>query len=87
MGLAAIRRYYRYKEEAARQGGEEGVASAFAAKREGLGGTPLPEDFPHRDKLEAAGLRTLEDVQANLEALPKLKFSKRQVEAIQAALP
>lgn len=86
MGLTAIRRYYRAKLEAAKQAGEEGLAGAFDTKLGNLGGTPLPEGFPARAKLEAARLRTLEDVQANLDNLRKFGLSKREVEAVRAAL-
>ena len=46
----------------------------------------LPEDFPARAKLEAAGLTTLEAVRANLGNLRKLGLTKREIEQVEAAL-
>ncbi|MCS7069090.1 MAG: hypothetical protein N2313_04535 [Meiothermus ruber] len=48
--------------------------------------TPLPEDFPARAKLLAAGLHTLEDVRANLETLRNLGLTRKEAEAVRAAL-
>lgn len=48
--------------------------------------TPLPDNFPARAKLEAAGLTTLEAVRANLGNLRKLGLTKREAEAVRAAL-
>lgn len=47
---------------------------------------PLPDDFPARAKLEAAGLTTLEAVRANLGNLRKLGLTKREAEQVEAAL-
>jgi len=47
---------------------------------------PLPENFPARTKLEAAGLTTLEAVRANLSNLRKLGLTKREIEQVEAAL-
>lgn len=87
MGLSALRRYYRAKQEAAKLSGQGAVASAYAAKREELPGTPLPEEFPHRGKLLAAGIRTLEELREHTVAsLQKLGLSKREAkEVLEAA--
>lgn len=47
---------------------------------------PLPDDFPARAKLEAAGLTTFEAVRANLGNLRKLGLTKREAEQVEAAL-
>lgn len=47
---------------------------------------PLPDDFPARAKLEAAGLTTLEAVRANLGNLRKLGLTKREAKQVEAAL-
>jgi len=47
---------------------------------------PLPEDFPARAKLEAAGLTTLEAVRANLGNLRKLGLTKREAKQVEAAI-
>ncbi|AZF88287.1 ribonucleotide-diphosphate reductase subunit beta-like protein [Meiothermus phage MMP17] len=47
---------------------------------------PLPDNFPARAKLEAAGLTTLEAVRANLGNLRKLGLTKREAEQVEAAL-
>lgn len=47
---------------------------------------PLPDDFPARAKLEAAGLTTLEAVRANLGNLRKLGLTNREAKQVEAAL-
>jgi Holliday junction resolvasome RuvABC DNA-binding subunit len=72
VGITALRRYWRERMAAL-----EGTAVA----------TPLPEGFPVRDKLEAAGIHSLEDLRAqSVSALQKLGLSKREAQAaLQAA--
>lgn len=50
------------------------------------GPTSLPDDFPARAKLEAAGLTTPEAVRANLGNLRKLGLTKHEAEQVEAAL-
>jgi len=88
MGIGTLRRYRRLKAEAKRKQGEAGLASAFEAKVKEAPCTPLPEDFPGRDALVAAGRGCLEDLKgASLEELTQIKgIGKKTAEKILAAL-
>jgi len=79
MGLTALRRHWRERQELADQAPLPEDSSKATE-------TPLPEDFPARTKLEAAGLTTLEAVRANLSNLRKLGLTKREIEQVEAAL-
>lgn len=68
MGITALRRYWRE-----RMAVLENTASEL---------TPLPGDFPARDKLEAAGISSLEELRAqSVAALQKLGLTKREAQA------
>ncbi len=88
MGIGTLRRYHRLKAAAARARGEPGLAAAFEAKKRGSPCTPLPEDFPGREALVAAGRECLEDVRgATLKELVDIKgIGKKTAEKILAAL-
>lgn len=87
MGVGTLRRYYRLKAQAAEQRAEEAVASAFEAKRQETAGTPLPADFPHRERLLEAGYETLEDLRgATEDELVERGLTRRQAAKVLAAL-
>ena len=81
MGLTALRRHWRVRQELADQAPLPEDSSKATE-------TPLPEDFPARTKLEAAGLTTLEAVRANLSTLRTTQagLTKREIEQVEAAL-
>lgn len=80
MGLTALRRYWRERQGLATDQTPLPKDSSTATE------APLPEGFPARAKLEAAGLTTLEAVRANLGNLRKLGLTKREAEQVEAAL-
>jgi Helix-hairpin-helix domain len=77
MGMLMRRRYYQQKTEAAKDAGEESIASVFVAKRDQLLFTPFPVTFPGRKALlEVAEnkYQGLEDVSGvPLETLTQVK--------------
>jgi hypothetical protein len=79
MGLTALRRHWRERQGLADQAPLPEDSSKATE-------TPLPEDFPARAKLEAAGITTLEAVRANLGNLRKLGLTKREAEQVGAAI-
>lgn len=87
VGVGTLRRYYRLKAEAAEQREERAVAAVFQEKREATPGTPLPEDFPHRERLVVLGYQTLEDLRgATEDELVGRGLTRRQAAKVLAAL-
>lgn len=65
MSTTTVRRYLKNRKDAAEERGEEGIAAAFAAKRDGQPVTPFPVKFPARAALldaEGAKYQGLEDI-------------------------
>ena len=78
MGIGTLRRHY-HPAAAEPQGA--------AAPPEATAATPLPEDFPMRDKLEAAGYRSLEELRAaSEEELVARGLTRRQAVRVFEAL-
>jgi len=78
MGIGTLRRHY--PTAAAEPQGAAAPPEATAA-------TPLPEDFPMRDKLEAAGYRSLEELRAaSEEELVARGLTRRQAARVVEAL-
>jgi len=78
MGIGTLRRHYH--PAAAEPQGAPAPPEAAAA-------TPLPEDFPMRDKLEAAGYRSLEELRAaSEEELVTRGLTRRQAARVVEAL-
>jgi len=88
MGIGTLRRYHKLKAEAAAGRGDLGQAGALTAKHEADEGTPLPDDFPARDLLEAAKYTTIEDLDgATGDELAKVKgITLTQVAQVLAAV-
>jgi len=79
MGIGTLRRHYTQRADAEPQGAtaQPGATSV----------PPLPEDFPYRDKLEAAGYRSLEELRAaSEEELLARGFTRRQAVRVLEAL-
>lgn len=73
MGIGTLRRHYANQAEKAEEVAVEG--------------TPLPDDFPAKAKLEAQGYRTLESLRgATPESLRQLGLTRREAQAVLDAL-
>lgn len=88
MAVITPRRYWLLKSRACAARGEEGLALAFLSKHRDAPGTALPDDFPSRPALVAAGYTVLEDLQgATVEELVEdAMLSRRDAELVLAAV-
>ena len=65
---------------------DDAIASMWLAKQEAEPGTPLPPDFPHRDRLVASGYSAIEDLDGADECeLGAIGLSSRDAQAVLAA--
>lgn len=81
------RRYYLLKARAARHLEDDGLARAWLAKHDAMPGTPLPDDFPSRQVLIAAGYTAAEDVDGiTITELLDLGLSLKEADAVLRAL-
>lgn len=85
--MTAIRRTYLLRRLRFSDQGERGLASAYLGKQLAEPGTPLPEAFPAREKLTAAGYVAIEDVQgANERELERAGLTPREALAVLSVL-
>lgn len=89
--MLTARRYRARKAAELAEAGQTAVAAAFRAKAEATPATPLPADFPGRDKLEAATpmpYTTYEDLNgANADELVAIDgIGRKTAERILAAV-
>lgn len=84
--MKSVRRYYLLKRLAARQRCEE--EGVWQAKQEAVAGTAIPDDFPFRAALVAAGYSATEDLDdATPDELAEFASLRgRDSEAVFAAL-
>jgi hypothetical protein len=85
--VGSLRRYYLLKSRFAASVGSEAVALAFRGKQRAESGTDLPDGFPVREALLAAGYEAIEDVTgASVEELIDAGLTTREANAVLAAL-
>lgn len=84
--LGSVRRFYLAKRHEAVRLCETPLALVWQGKQEAMPGTPLADDFPYLERLDAQGYTTLEDLDgADSEELVEQGFSAREAAAILAA--
>jgi hypothetical protein len=81
------RRYYLLKSFASRVIGEQ-LEHNWRALQESIPGTDLPEGFPSKSLLEAAGYKALEDIDGadSVELKEEVCLSAHQADAVIAAV-
>lgn len=85
--VGSVRRYYLGKRIQLRQEGDEALSDVFAAKQEGIVGTPLPSSVPHQTELRKLGYITIEDLTgADVEELVDSGLSRSLAANVIAAL-
>lgn len=85
--VKSVRRYYLLKARTAWALGDQALAAVWQGKQEAVASTALPDDFPSRAELVAAGYSTSADLDgANIEELRSIGLGVRQAEAVFAAL-
>ncbi len=58
-----LRRQYLKKSKMAKEAGELALSGVWKSRQEEQAGTALPDDFPHRATLVAAGYTAIEDLE------------------------